>query len=431
MGVVVRTLDLPTMALLSICIGVATVILMGVIWRANARMPGPGVWFAASLLSPAVAGVTVLLRTPGSDAPAPSLEMAYTSLTSVLLVLVIVGLIRFMAAGQRAAAPSGGLARPLVALAAAAVAGPVLFQAVADPVLRLLVQDAGLLILIAVALLLLLRGAPDVSVPIRIFGCVAFILVGGSLISRWLNAYDLYLGDNSLDLRSKDGTAQFLFTVWSFWWTYAVVLMVLKRSQARIEALTREDALTGLPNRREFDRVFEAAVKPLVPGAVPERAGIRGAAPPRANPAFAVLTFDLDGFKEINDTIGHLAGDDCLIEVGRRLRAFCRSDDLPARFGGDEFVVLVKGVATQADLSAVMARLQAEVEGAAQTRDGRDVTIRLSLGGALVPEDGINQTDVLHVADQRMYLAKQERRRKAWPRPAPHGISDSAGEAVV
>lgn len=418
------------MALLSICIGIATVILMGVIWRSNARMPGPGIWFAASLLSPAVAGVTVLLRASDGDAYPLRWEMAYTSLTAMLLVLVIVGLIRFMAAGRRVSVPSGGLRWPLLALLAAALAGPVLFQAVADPVLRVLVQDGGLLTLIGVALLLILRGAPDVSVPIRLFACVAFVLFGGSLISRWLNAYGLSLGDSTLHLRSKDGTAQFLFTVWSFWWTYAVVLMVLKRSQARIEALTREDALTGLPNRREFDRVFEAAVRPLVPGAVPERAGIRGAAPPRANPAFAVLTFDLDGFKEINDTIGHLAGDDCLIEVGRRLRAFCRSGDLPARFGGDEFVVLVKAVATPSDLSAVMTRLQVAVEGPAQTRDGRDVTIRLSLGGALVPEDGINQTDVLHVADQRMYQAKQERRRKAWPRTARQGDSGVTGDAV-
>ncbi|MBB6210150.1 GGDEF domain-containing protein [Novispirillum itersonii] len=419
------------MALLSICIGVATVILMGVIWRANARMPGPGYWFLGSLLSPAVAGVTVLLRDAGEGAAPLRWEMAYTSLVAMLLVLVIEGVIRFMAAGHRAADPARGIVRPLVVLGIAAVSGPVLFHMVSEPALRLLAQDAALILLIVAALLLVLRGAPDISIPIRIFGCIAFVMIGGSLISRWLNTYDFYQGEPGIDLRSKDGTAQFLFTVWSFWWTYAVVLMVLKRSQARIEALTREDALTGLPNRREFDRVFEAAVRPLVPGAVPERAGIRGAAPPRANPAFAVLTFDLDGFKEINDTIGHLAGDDCLIEVGRRLRAFCRSGDLPARFGGDEFVILVKAVATEDDLAAVMARLQAAVEGPALTRDGRDVMIRLSLGGALVPGDGINQTDVLHVADQRMYKAKQERRRKSWPRPAAENAGDITGETVV
>ena len=115
-------------------------------------------------------------------------------------------------------------------------------------------------------------------------------------------------------------------------------------------------------------------------------------------------------------TIGHLAGDDCLIEVGRRLKRFCRSGDLPARFGGDEFVVLLKEIVTAEDLTAAMTRLQAAVEGPAVTRDGQTVTVRLSIGGALVPADGINQTDVLHVADQRMYQAKQLRRRQSWPR---------------
>lgn len=421
------------MALLSVCIGIATVILMGVIWRANARMPGPALWFVASLLSPVLAGVTVLIRDAGTGPYPPHWGMAYTSLAALLFVLVIDGLIRFMAAEDRQAVPARAYGRTFALCTAAVLSGPLLSGLFADPVLRQTAQDGVLLLLVAAALILLLRGAADVSIPIRLFGCVAFLLVGGALLWRWINAYhlltgDLMVGDSPRTLQSIDGTAQFLFTVWSFWWTYAVVLMVLKRSQARIEALSREDALTGLPNRREFDRVFEAAAKPLL--SVPERSGIRGAPLPKSVPGFAVLTFDLDGFKEINDTTGHLAGDDCLIEVGRRLKLFCRSGDLPARFGGDEFVVLLKEIVTAEDLTAAMARLQAAVEGPAVTRDGQTVTVRLSIGGALVPADGINQTDVLHVADQRMYQAKQSRRRQSWPRASTAEPGTAAEETA-
>ncbi len=165
---------------------------------------------------------------------------------------------------------------------------------------------------------------------------------------------------------------------------------VTSRKLREQEALRQahQDSLTGLGNRRRIEAQ-----------AVPALANCR-----RSGGSAAVFLLDLDGFKEVNDTFGHHAGDHVLREVAARLQARVRSTDLLARLGGDEFAVLLTGVdahgaRTAADSFLATLSLPMRIEGA-------EVFVGASIGLALYPEHGRTFADLLRVADAEMYRVK-------------------------
>jgi len=148
------------------------------------------------------------------------------------------------------------------------------------------------------------------------------------------------------------------------------------------------DSLTGLPNRVLFhDRVSQAIQ-------VAER----------DNAPFAVLVLDLDRFKEINDTLGHVTGDQLLLEVGGRLRTTLRGEDSIARLGGDEFAILLVGAAAR-PASDVASRIR-EALDQPLTLDGLPLRIDASIGIALYPAHARDVDGLIQRADVAMYLAK-------------------------
>jgi len=162
-----------------------------------------------------------------------------------------------------------------------------------------------------------------------------------------------------------------------------------KESERRLEHLAHHDALTDLPNRSLFrDRLHQA---------------IRKAA--RDDQALAMLFIDLDRFKEVNDTLGHIAGDQLLVEAARRITACVRSSDTVARLGGDEFTVVLQDVA-DGDAAAGIAR--EVIEALATPFDlGQDtVSLSASIGIALCPDDAEDPDALTDAADQAMYDAK-------------------------
>ncbi len=161
----------------------------------------------------------------------------------------------------------------------------------------------------------------------------------------------------------------------------------LERDALRSLALT--DALTGLPNRRGL---FEALERALVHSS-PER-------------LTAVYLLDLDGFKPVNDRLGHEAGDEVLVGVARRLQTLLRASDVVARLGGDEFVVLASGLGTDADAQAIGRKL---LDGFLEpfVAAGQPCRVGLTIGYALAPLDGRDAQSLLKRADAAMYAGKQ------------------------
>jgi diguanylate cyclase (GGDEF)-like protein len=158
-----------------------------------------------------------------------------------------------------------------------------------------------------------------------------------------------------------------------------------RRAEATIERLARFDELTGLANRFELGRTMVEAFKEATSEA-----------------GFALHYIDLDNFKQVNDSLGHEAGDQVLVEAARRLRAATRPGDVVARFGGDEFVVV------QMDGAAAIELAGRIVEGMAVPFDvlSREIHVTASIGIALAPDHGASPSEMLRHADLALYEAK-------------------------
>ena len=154
------------------------------------------------------------------------------------------------------------------------------------------------------------------------------------------------------------------------------------------------DFITGLPNSRALFEHLDGEL----------------ARCQRSGESLAVLVCDLDGFKAVNDRFGHLQGNTLLHLVGQRLKDSCRSYDYVARMGGDEFVILMPGLANE-NLPERLATLQRAVQGASRELL-QEAIVGVSAGCAFFPADGLDAEALLTKADQRMYLTKGERKSK-------------------
>ncbi|SIN69530.1 diguanylate cyclase (GGDEF) domain-containing protein [Sulfurivirga caldicuralii] len=174
--------------------------------------------------------------------------------------------------------------------------------------------------------------------------------------------------------------------------------LVEAQVQARTQALFRQanyDTLTHLPNRNYFTATLEDTLT---------RAENEDA-------AFALLFLDLDGFKPVNDTYGHAAGDELLRLVAARLVASVREDDFVARLGGDEFVILLRDLVDEDIIQTISKRLIHEVSRPYWV-DGRAVQVSTSVGIAEFPSDGKTAAQVMERADQALYAAKHRGRKQ-------------------
>jgi diguanylate cyclase (GGDEF)-like protein len=159
----------------------------------------------------------------------------------------------------------------------------------------------------------------------------------------------------------------------------------------RIEYLAYYDSLTDLPNRTLFSKLLNQALS------VARRYGTK----------FAVLFIDLDRFKNINDALGHVAGDLLLQEVGKRFKGCLRESDVVARLGGDEFVVLLPNLDAASDVEPVAHKLLTAASKSF-TALGQEFHVTASIGISTFPMDGDDEHLLMKHADTAMYQAKEE-----------------------
>ena len=170
-----------------------------------------------------------------------------------------------------------------------------------------------------------------------------------------------------------------------------------RRAEDALFEMAHHDALTSLPNRLLLKDRFELAVAQAA----------------RSDTLVALLMMDLDGFKRVNDTLGHDAGDRVLIAVANILRATVRTTDTVARLGGDEFVVLLGSLREADEAARVTAKILQAVAAAAQIgKPALGVTV--SIGVALFPQDGKTLDALLRCADYAMYRAKDGGGNRYW-----------------
>jgi diguanylate cyclase (GGDEF)-like protein/PAS domain S-box-containing protein len=168
-----------------------------------------------------------------------------------------------------------------------------------------------------------------------------------------------------------------------------------KQSQQVIWHQANFDALTQLPNRNMFtDRLNQEIIKSK-----------------RSGSKFALLFIDLDHFKEVNDTLGHNAGDLLLVEVSERLKVILRETDTVARIGGDEFTALLCNIYSLADVENIAGKLIQAIEMPFYINN-ESIFISASIGITVFPDHSEKMIELLRFADQAMYLSKEEGRKQ-------------------
>jgi diguanylate cyclase (GGDEF)-like protein len=165
----------------------------------------------------------------------------------------------------------------------------------------------------------------------------------------------------------------------------------LKENQQLLNELAHHDTLTGLANRLLFIDRLSLAI---------ERAK-------RSNSVFALLMIDLNGFKEINDSYGHTTGDTVLIAVAQRLSAVVRASDTVARFGGDEFVIILESLANINNITMIMDKFVTAMNDPVALKSGEQVNIGISIGVAFYPQHGPDAERLINYADKAMYESKK------------------------
>jgi diguanylate cyclase (GGDEF)-like protein len=161
-------------------------------------------------------------------------------------------------------------------------------------------------------------------------------------------------------------------------------------SEERIRYLAHYDGLTGLPNRFLFKEYFDLALKSAK----------------RHGKKFAVCFVDLDKFKEVNDTLGHDAGDEVLRVIARRLRGALRHTDKMARMGGDEFYILIEDLNDGFHAAEVAGKLLEQASRPVQIGEAQ-CRLGASIGISIYPDDGTDEQTLLRQADCAMYKAKE------------------------
>jgi diguanylate cyclase (GGDEF)-like protein len=164
----------------------------------------------------------------------------------------------------------------------------------------------------------------------------------------------------------------------------------LNEERNRFEHKASHDHLTGVPNRFEFFRRLKSEI---------EDAGER-------SHKVAVVYIDLDGFKPINDLLGHHMGDEALMAVAQRLQKILRLSDTTARLGGDEFALILPGIHIPVDIDMIMPKVLATIKEPISV-NGVDIVVKASCGVAIFPEHSKDHSALCRYADMAMYQAKE------------------------
>ncbi|WP_343592102.1 EAL domain-containing protein [Paracidovorax wautersii] len=177
------------------------------------------------------------------------------------------------------------------------------------------------------------------------------------------------------------------------WLLSEVDVSDVKDAESHAHYLAQHDPLTGLPNRSSLAACFQPALEALG----------------RAGRQAALLFIDLDYFKDVNDSLGHTAGDQLLVEIARRLRSETRQGDLIARLGGDEFLVLLATEEVVNEVSAPIERIRKSISRSVMLGQ-TPVRVSSSVGVSIFPHDGLSIDELLRCADMAMYRAKERGR---------------------
>ena len=333
-------------------------------------------WFIASAAAILAFGVILLRSTIGGYAVFFNNTVVLTA-----MLLILEGILRFRDIGDPNRRRPWFI--PLFALFAL-----VSFINKDDPTRRYLVYDLLAIALSGASAYFLTARAKGLERMVNWVTAACFLVSAAAASYRWLLAAS---GRIEPDLENNPALGLvFLATIlWSLGWTYGLSVAVNLKARRQIDHLIKQDHLTGLLNRAVFEERFKTAA----------------ARSRRNRPGFGLAMMDLNGFKNLNDTQGHIFGDHALKAFADLLTANLRDSDSAFRMGGDEFVVLLDGIASPEELDGAINRFRIKLNREIEVRDRR-VRLAVSIGGALCPDEGWEADQLIQAADRRMYAEK-------------------------
>lgn len=235
-------------------------------------------------------------------------------------------------------------------------------------------------------------GVPPKDRPAYWATALAFGIDGVVLVIRTVEALLVDLGKHYGEVGSLEVANVLTINIATAFGILGLFVSINLKLQRRIESLVLLDPLTGLPNRRHFERHYEEALGRTA------RAGRR----------LALVYMDLNDFKDINDRLGHEAGDEALRVVADRLSGVVRQSDCLVRLAGDEFVLLLEDVKSREEVVRLTRRLREAVQREAELA-GERVSLSISCGFAIFPGDVDDVSHLMRRADAAMYAEKNAR----------------------
>jgi len=264
-----------------------------------------------------------------------------------------------------------------------------------DTSARIVVSSFAMALLIVRPVLTLIAAVAGASRRARLFTAACLSVAGLLMLGRGMSA----LRSGAITDLHAPNAVQFavilLFGVCAVLATLGVVWMEIEQLQADLARLAMIDPLTGILNRRAFMLEYERELSRCAR----ERTGL------------ALTIFDLDRFKDVNDTYGHLVGDKVLRGVAERLRASLRGHDVLGRYGGEEFALLMPGADTAAALAGTE-RVRLAVGAQAIQAGALSIPITVSAGVAIYGVNGSDWESLLRSADAALYEAKRGGRNR-------------------
>ena len=229
------------------------------------------------------------------------------------------------------------------------------------------------------------------------FSDIHNFFINKSITLDGIQVGSLYLQKNTNKL--KDSLLMYFFitivilvvSVFISWLIVSRVKSSVSDTEAKLVRMAHIDSVTGLYNRHAFNDKLQHEILAAI----------------QNNSKFAVVLIDLDDFKLVNDTLGHLVGDGLLIQVGEQLKASVRHEDIVSRLGGDEFALILKGVDGNQEFETVGSNIL-EALSSKCIINSNELYVSCSIGGAIYPEHGCDAVSLLQHADMAMYGSKNK-----------------------
>ncbi len=372
------SIDYTTVALVLAMIYVIVAMVFFVLLRIIKWEQGIKIWLIGSNIS--IVGFVALFLRPTFGSYAQMVG-TFSLLTSTYLILE--GVLRFRNIGDK---QKRQRLNALIIIGFFVIA----FFTTNNATIRYSILDALILIMCPVIVYCILKGTKGTERILSYLFAGAFVFEGIWFTIRFILALSGAFGSEATTSHPFMGTIYLVSIIWLLMYVFSILLIISYRAQARIQAASERDELTGLYNRRKLDANLSFLID-------------RNRS---YKEKFAVYLLDVNGFKKVNDTFGHVFGDMLLVELAKRIERMTRAEDFSCRFGGDEFIIILRITGEKDEAVKARERIKRIIEEPFESGN-YTVSIKTAIGFTFVEDSAITLDEILKNADKNMYFEKE------------------------